>query len=126
MLYLLRWHFDYVGNLPKYGQWSRAASRQEDMAYCQNKEGLVRASVEGKNVVTREVVTLAECDGHDFVNFQWMAEFRAKSDGSGTYHHVGLKLVTRENWVEVYTRGQVKIVPRTEEDKKFHYATFGR
>jgi hypothetical protein len=96
------------------------------MAYFQNKEGLVRASVEGKDILTREIKTLAECDGWDYVNFQWMAELRMRSDGYGTSQHVGLKLVTRDFWIEVYARGNVLRVPRTEEDKNYHYATFGR
>ena len=127
MFYLLRWRFDYLDRPTKYGQWSRPATLVSDMAYAQHKEGIVRASVEGKDVETREVRILAECDGWDFVNFQWMAEFRAGSDGYGSHRHVGLKLVTRENWIEVYVRGGiVKVVPRTEEDKNFQYAIFGR
>lgn len=108
------------------GQWSRAATLETDMAYYQNKEGIVRASIEGKDVITREITTLAECDGWDWVNFQWMAIFAARSDGVGQHHHVGLKLVTREFWIEVYAKGGVRKLPRTEEDKNFHYATFGR
>jgi len=125
-MYLLRWRFDYLDRPTKYGQWSRAATLETDMAYFQNKEGLVRASVEGKDILTREIKTLAECDGWDYVNFQWMAELRMRSDGYGTSQHVGLKLVTRDFWIEVYARGNVLRVPRTEEDKNYHYATFGR
>jgi hypothetical protein len=39
---------------------------------------------------------------------------------------VGLKLVTLKKQIEVYDTGDVLVVPRTEEDKGFHYATFGR
>lgn len=125
-MYLLRWRFDYLNRTTKIGQWSRGATLEQDMAYFQNKEGVIRAAIEGKHQVSREVRILAECDGHDFVNFQWMAEFRGNVKGGGSSHHTGLKLVTRDFWIEVYARGfQIK-KPRTEEDKKFHYATFGR
>jgi hypothetical protein len=125
-MFLLRWRFDYADRPSKTGQWSRAATIETDMAYYQNKEGIVRASIEGKDVITREIKTLAECDGWDYVNFQWMDVVRGRSDGLCTRQHIGLKLITRDFWVEVYAKGLIKKIPRTEEDKNYHYATFGR
>ena len=108
--------------------WSLPAKNQQDMAAFSNKEGLVRASIEGKNFLTRNIRTLAECDGHDFNNFQWMAEFRSQGmfATTGVHQLLGLKLVTRDLYMEVYSSGEVKILQRPEEDKKFHYETFGR
>lgn len=138
-MYLLRWRFDYLAKTSRMGQWSRGATLEGDMACFQNKEGLVRAAVEGKYISESptqrngklikqyDTLILAECDGWDFVNFQWMAELHMRSDGKGSHHHVGLKMVTREQWVEVYAvNGLSKSIPRTDEDKIFHYETFGR
>lgn len=130
--YLLRWRFDFGNGRPeKYGQWSRPATRNEDMAAFVNKDGIVRAAIEGKDIETREVRVLAECDGWDFVNFQWMAEarmgFGAAAPGPLAAHRlVGLKLVTREVELQVNEAGDVHVAARSEEDKKFHYEGFGR
>lgn len=126
-MYLLRWRFDYLDRPSKMGQWSRPATLETDMAFFQNKEGVIRCSVEGKDVVSREVKTLAECEGWDYVNFQWMALLRNNGNGQAFLDHVGLKLITREFWIEVYAKnGLVRKLQRDEEDKNFHYATFGR
>lgn len=124
----LRWRFDFNGNRPSiYGQWDRDADRESEKACYQNKEGLVRASIEMKDRETLAVSTLAECDGWDFVNFQWLAEFRGNvKTGKGFHRHVGLCLVTRDFWNNVYYAGRIVQEPRTEEDKQYHYATFGR
>jgi hypothetical protein len=124
----LRWRFDFFGRPSKYGQWNRPGTTPETQAWCQNKEGLVRASIEGKNMVTKEIETLAECDGHDFVNFQWMAAAKMKPFFKGTanvaHFLVGLKIITRDSAVEVYPNGEVRKNERTE--KNVQYATFGK
>lgn len=122
-MYLLRWRFDYVDRPSRWGQWARAATLETDMAYYQNREGLVRACIEAKDQVTREVKTIVECDGHDYVNFSWMAEYRG---GTGETHHLGLMMTTREKHVKAFAIGKVVVEDRTDEDKKYNYATFGR
>ena len=48
--YDLRWRFDFSDGKVKYGKWSSPGSTDELKAYCNNREGLIRASIEGKNV----------------------------------------------------------------------------
>ena len=129
--HLLRWRFDYSGNRPaKYGIWSRPGETPEVQAWCQNKEGLVRASVEAKDIFTREVRTLAECDGWDFITFQWIAVASLPAIFRGTVtpltRVVGLKMVTRETALEVYDTGDVRVAARTDGDKQLNLATFGK
>ncbi len=129
-IWLLRWRFDYSDDKPaRYGLWSRSSRNPIDMAAFVNKENLRRASIEAKNFVNRDDVRiLAECDGWDFVNFQWMAEARVSSADSRVTGHrlIGLKLVTRDWFFLVFRDGTMQKVPRPEDDKKFHYAGFGR
>ena len=110
--------------------WSKSTNNPSDMASFQPKDGLVRAAIEAKDVSTREVKTIVECDGWDFVNFQWDAEFRTQMgavNGMGVHTLVGLKMVTRDYWISVNQfTGKVRTIKRTEEDKNYHYATFGR
>lgn len=130
--YLLRWRYDFLSHKPKYGQWDREANLMTDMACFNLKEGLIRASVEGKDIKTREIVTLAEVDGHDFCLFQWMAvasggsAFNLKGTHELVKKNVGLKLVSRDYFIEVYKTGLVQKLARPDEDKKFHYAAYGR
>lgn len=132
MKYLLRWRYDFTAHNPKYGQWDREASLMTDMACYNLKSGLLRASIEGKDIVTREIVTLAEVDGHDFCLFQWMAiasggsAFNLKGSHEMVKKNIGLKLVARDFFYEVYKTGLVQKLVRPEEDKKFHYAAYGR
>ncbi len=127
-MYLLRWRFDYFDTKPpKYGMWSRPAVLLSDMAAFISKENLRVASIEAKHVETREVISLAECEGCDFVNFQWIAQVRYNI-GIGTQNSqlIGLKLVTRDTSIEVYPSGDIKILNRSEHDKQFHFEGFGR
>jgi hypothetical protein len=126
--YLLRWRFDFSGKPTVYGRWSAPATRDEEKAAFVNTEGLVRAAVEAKNPITYETLILAECDGHDYVMFKWNACLVGGINLAKGGRHVltGLKLVTTELEMDVYPSGEVAISKRTAEDKKFHYAGFGR
>ena len=128
--YDLRWRFDYLNHPTKKGKWSSPGNSPELQAWRQNKENLTRAGIEGQDVETQQIVVLAECDGHDFVNFQWeaVAIFQDGSLRSGKAIHAlsGLKILTRENEISVNSRGQVVTRPRTDNEKKINFATFGR
>src|SRR3990172_4226027 len=67
--YLLRWRFDFSDKPTRYGVWNSSI----EPAWSVNKNNLVRASIEGKDMQTRETRIIAECDGWDFVNFEWVA-----------------------------------------------------
>jgi len=128
--YDLRWRFDYLNRPTKKGKWSSPGNSPELQAWRQNKENIVRACIEGQDVETQQVVILAECDGHDFINFQWeaVAIFRDASLKFGKPMHAlsGLKLITREKEVSVNSAGQVVSRSRTNIEKKINFATFGR
>ena len=122
-LYLLRWRFDFADKPVRYGMWSQAGTRDEDKASFVNTAGLVRASIEGKNVSTREIKTLAECDGHDYVLFKWNAAYISHGSFSAGKHVLtGLKLVTREIELDVFSTGDVRVEARPQEDINFNYA----
>lgn len=129
-MYLLRWRFDFMHHPSKMGQWSRAATRQEDMAAFCLKPGLVRAAIEGKNFETREIKILAEVDGWDYCVFKWVAMASIPGNFRGTVHPIGkimgLKIVSREKEITAFPDGSIKIDPRDPEEKKIHYATYGR
>lgn len=120
----LRWRFDFHNKPSRFGQWSRPASRNEDMAAFQNAEGLLRASIEAQNVETNEIVTAAECDGHDFCNFQWVSA--AFGFTGATAKIVGLAMSTSDEICTVYVDGSTSCKERSDDDKKYHYATYGR
>lgn len=120
----LRWRFDFANRPARYGQWSRPASRKEDMAAFRLAEGLVRASIEIEDVYTNETTAAVECDGWDYVNFKWVS---AAFGYQATFQRVvGLMLVTRNLETTVMTDGQILCRPRDESDKTYHYATFGK
>lgn len=123
-LYKLRWRFDYANRPSKCGQWSKPATRDEDMAARQLKDGLIRASIEGQDISTQEIFTLAECDGHDFCNFQWISAQYGMSPGHAKI--VGLAIMTRNQVAQVFVDGSSKILERPENDKNYHYAIYGR
>lgn len=129
-LYDLRWRFDFAGRPSRYGKWSNPGKSDELKACYQNKEGLVRASIEGQSVLTQEITTLAECDGHDFVNFQWMAVAMTPATLVGlakpVHALVGLKIITRELELGVASDGSVAKRVRPEAEKRINFATFGR
>lgn len=127
-LYRLRWRFDFVTGVVKYGQWDRDTPNEEEKACRVMKQGLIRASIEGKNRGNYQMVTMVECDGHDFVNFAWKAEFRGTFGAlsKGMTRVTGLEMWTREERISVFFDGRVHREPRTEADRRYHYSIFGR
>jgi hypothetical protein len=129
-MYLLRWRFDFLNHPTKYGQWSRSATRLEDMAAFALKEGLVRASIEGKHIETREIKTFAEVDGWDYCVFKWMAIASGPAFVKGSVtpvsRIVGLKIVAREREIDVLNDGTVTTAPRAKDEISINYATYGK
>lgn len=126
-MFLLRWRFDFSNHKPtRTGQWGIAHSHEPSkMAAFVNKEHLTRACVEGMNQETGQILIMAECDGHEYVNFKWLAEVRHNDCGT-TSAITGLMLVTREQQISVSGTGQIHVEQRPDEDKTFHYEGFGR
>lgn len=125
--YLLRWRFDFAGKPSKIGMWNSDHSK----AWAINKDGLVRAAIEGKDIQTREILTLAACDGHDFCNFKWHGFIKHGSIGHGKTAQfrptlVGLILQTSDLDVMIMMNGEAMTKQRTEYDKQFNYAGYGK
>lgn len=123
-MYLLRWRFDFGNGKPsRMGMWSRPATRREDQAVYVNKTGLVRAAIEAKNIISREVITVAECDGHDFITFQWLSSARFSGIGYQllSQNVFGLRLVSRDDFTDAHTDGTLRVTPRPEDQKNFNY-----
>lgn len=128
--YTLRWRYDFRDRPAVYGMWGNPGNGPGNQAWAQNKEGLSRAAVEAKDLDTKEIITLAECDGHDFRNFQWMAIAKVPMNFKGqitpTSQLVGMKLLTTDFEISVFANGVVKKQPLPESEKKLHFATYGR
>jgi hypothetical protein len=105
--WVFRWGFEFAGNkAPKVGGWF-PASRFEDMASAVNKDGLVRAYIEGKHWTTREVKTFAECLGVDFINFEHLAVYISQANGKVIQHVYGMKIQTRNSVIICLEDGSV-------------------
>lgn len=129
--YLLRWRFDFANKPTRFGMWNSSGPSQHGahMAWSTNKEGLVLAQIEGKDILSREVRTLVACDGHEFVNMKWYAVIKhGLQNFAGAYpgRLIGMILQTREMDVLYLMDGRHATKSRTEGDKKFNYAGFGR
>ena len=130
--WLLRWCFEYSDHKPtKYGMFSTPGTFDSEKASKQSKENLLFAKIEGKNVLTREIVPLAVVDGHEFVNFQWVSSssvggFRLKGSVTLAQKIIGMTLVTREKNITIYTNGQAKIEDHNIDYSKVHLSGFGR
>ncbi len=128
--YLLRWRYDYPNKIIC-GMWSNPGEHPSNKAWCQNKEGLIRASIEGKDILTKKILVLAECDGHDFRNFQWIAAARVpamsvKGDYTPLTQLVGMKLLTTDRELSVFDTGQTQDNALKNGEKELNFATYGK
>jgi hypothetical protein len=128
--YDLRCCFEYIGKPTWRSQWNRSGHLPCDQAWCQNKNGLAFAVIEGKDVQTREVIRLVECSGDTFNNFEWLAHVSiplgVKGEVTPPVRNVGLVLVTSENRIIITVDGVMQMEQRTTEDKAHNFAGFGR
>lgn len=107
-LYLLRYKFEYQKRPDRVGMWDRPATDVKQMAYSANKSDLMSVVIEGKNVITREIKELYRIDGADYVNTQWLAQYRQNINGSDQAV-IGLSIITRYHKVEVFQSGAIRI-----------------
>lgn len=97
------------------------------MAAFQPKENLLWAVIEAENMKTWEVSRAAECPGEDFCNFEWVAGASIGTGGDGLRHDlIGLKIRARNKTIQVLNDGSVSEEIRSEQDKKFHLAGYGK
>lgn len=116
----LRWKFEYVNKPVKYGGWDYNGDDPNLSAWRQNREGLLMAILEAKTP-DGVVLSMVECPGADFCNFQWEMEARM-SNNHMTYRNVGLSLVSRTNKYTIYANGKIEVKARKDGDKDNFYA----
>jgi len=123
-LYRLRWRFDFSDDKrSRFGIWNNSGALATDGAWCVNKTNLLRAAIEAEDTRTWETVALWECDGSEFVNFEWMAGAPMGSPfSSGTVTLrstiVGMAGISRDFRCEVFVDGSSRRRERSEHDKK--------
>lgn len=127
--YLLRWRFEYKDHAPRYGAWSSQGTTKELYAWCQPKENLSVAIIEGKDVKSRLIKPLLVCEGHNFVNFEWVAFASIAMQGSQkvTGSIQGLTIVSRDMRATIFIDGSSEIRRRTNDEiEKIKYAAYRR
>lgn len=119
----LRWRFHYANDrAPAACAWDSA---REGEASFTTKDQLRCAAIETMDHMGH-MRRIAECDGHDFINFEWIAQERRGLDGARRTCLVGIKMRTRDMVTDVYKDGEIFARPMSTDDKKIHYAGFGR
>ena len=131
----LRWRFDFTDGRPsKYGIWNHPGVGQNDSAQYCNTSNLARACIEGKDILTKEVRIIAECDGYNFCLFKYQAAtrfgFNPRPSPTGKIPArtdlIGLVLVTRDQECLVLTDGSTQLWNRSEYEKNTNYLAYGR
>lgn len=124
--YLLRWRFEFKDKPAVFGMWNSNAIT----AWDKNGEGLSKVLIECKSTVTKETRVVAECEGHEYRNLQWVATAVVPSSFSGTITPLskctGLKILTTDEEVAILTTGVCSRRKLTESEKGIHFATYGR
>jgi hypothetical protein len=123
-IYRLRIRFDFKDKKSWKSIWNSTSRNPKDMAAYVNKNGLVRAAIEGEKLLGYAQSTLLEIDGHDYVTSQWEASVSVPiNPGTKTYKRqadiVGLSLITREEKITIFVDGSMSRRNLTEEEKKF-------
>lgn len=124
MKHLLRWRFDYADKPSVMGMWCRSSSNPVDQAWNKNT-GIVRASIEAKNLESKITKVLVSADASQFRNFSWKALGKIRSAGI-VHQIVGLQMWTTDKKITAYIGGELVVEDLTEEDKKINFKTYGR
>ena len=127
--YMIRWRKDYKSGITKLGSWDRPGDSPSQWAYTYSNDGLLRAVIEGKNLENGVTETLAECDGHDFRNFEWIAVSPAPVKNAkvrliGSIH--GMTLMTTNHKYSCHIDGNISRRDLSEAEKKQHLISYGR
>lgn len=115
----LRWCFHYHDNKPSVrGQWFGG---EEGAAASVSKENLRCAVAEAQDMRTWEIFPLYECDGQDFIIFQWITlrHLGCFSGPLGFIRLEGLRIISRYQYIEVLRNGEVNIFPVEKPNENF-------
>lgn len=131
-MYDLRWRFEYSDGKPaKYGMWNTPGTFETEQAWCQNKDHLLYAVVEGKHKVTKKIETMVRCPGPEFVNFGWiskavMSGLGIKGSAKLPSSIIGLQIRGRDRLVDVYIDGSCQEKAHGKDYGKENLAGFGK
>lgn len=132
--YRLRWVFEFQGKATKKGVWNGVSKHKEDSAWAVNKDGLLRAYIEGEQYHTYKTRIFYECSGQDYASCQWEAFSRVSNALTLTTTQKprtnisGLSFLTRDEKITVYVNGTIQKRPLTKEEMAFkiHEYTGGK
>lgn len=117
----LRWAFDYTGKKPTVtGDWNNIDQDEaggKKPAWRQSKENLKAARIEAE-MDDGSVQTLAEVNGADFRNFEWIADATIRV-GAVQSVIVGLSLVSKGEVAEIFLNGRARLRKKTKDDQKY-------
>jgi len=134
-IYRLRYRFEYFDGKPTvFGKWDHSGDHAANQAWTQKRDGLARVIIEGKHNVTKETVSIVDCSGQDYRMLQWIAagflgSRQLKNCGNGitpATRNIGLALWTADKKIAVFNNGVVHVEELNEQEKKYHFATYGR
>lgn len=130
MLYELRWvlHFNN-GKNSKFGQWNTDTKSIDDSPSFLNKNNLMFACIERRDISTGEVEEVVSCKGQDFCLFKFIAVAPVSISTSLVQKPIskliGIKLVSRDVDIDVFIdRKNVMLRKRSKEEKEINYKGF--
>lgn len=122
----LRWRFDLGNGKRRVGIWDASSTAAVDAAWAIDKTGLRKAAIEAENVLTHELWTPLEMDGHDYAFCQW--EAFARSPSLGNFDSVqlitkiaGLTMYTNDERLTVWVDGSITRHPLTDDERAFKF-----
>lgn len=130
--YDLRWVLEYQDGKVKRGMWSNPGNQKDPstQAWAQKREGVIRASIEGKDIRSNEIRTICECKGEDWVMFKWIASasmsFATIGKQVPIHRLMGIMLVTRDQEISVPPSGKFLVKERSRQEQLAHYGSFGK
>lgn len=104
--WIFRWRLEYANGTSKAGIWN-GATRFEDTAAAQKKEGLIAAIIEGKHFLYRDRFRFfAECPGQDLVNLEHLAVYISNQNSPINFVY-GMRIRSRNKIISVFADGSV-------------------
>lgn len=129
----LRWVFAYRNRPDRRGVWDAAAPQHDPTsAWCQPKDGLAAAIIEGESHFTHQQFRIIEIAGQDYAHCQWqvytpMPTFGLRNVGpmdaaiEVTPRVLGLSMWTRDEKFTAFIDGTVEVRPLTIQEKAFDF-----
>ena len=115
-MFYVRWSLIYRDGKKRHGLWNEPGVKDDpkSQAWLQPTKGLAWACVEALHIATRKTFILAECNGQDYCQFQWIGTVPLRG-GDHVPKIRGMVLVSRDMEFDVYMSGEV--FPRQRRNK---------